>query len=197
MGETEAGWFAAARRALPLGAALPFQLSSQGQSVRISGIHTSYRDGARSQSQSPTPPPSAAHAAPASESHASSKPTDLGSSRSLRPKLTQPCPNIRSRSDPTPAYQERTPHLPMTTPSKINRFITTQLFNLSKTSCPYGKKTQPTPWPVPPSHAPQKGCGSVTVFQSRFLHPSRSTRLCQPLPPVLLSPLWPPPYGPR
>lgn len=73
------------------------------------------------------------------QSHTSSKPTDLGSSRSLRPKLTQPCPNIRSRRDPTPAYQERTPHLPMTTPSKINRFITTQLFNLSKTSCPYGK----------------------------------------------------------
>lgn len=33
-------------------------------------------------------------------------------------------------------------------------------------------------------------------FKSHFLHPSRSVRLCQPLPPVLLSPLWPLPLQP-
>lgn len=92
-------------------------------------------------SQSPTPPPSAAPPTDSnSESHTICKPMDLGSSRSSSPKLTQLCPNIMSRGDPMPAYQERTPHLPITTPSKTNRFIITQSFYLSKTSYSYGEK---------------------------------------------------------
>ena len=50
-GETEAGRFAVARLQVPLVAVLRFQLSSQGQTVCVSSIHASCRDGARSQAK--------------------------------------------------------------------------------------------------------------------------------------------------
>lgn len=59
---------------------------------------------------------------------------------------------------------EQTPHLPIATPSKINRFMVTPSFHRSKT---HGK-TQPAPWPAPPPHAPQTGCGSVTISRAPF-----------------------------
>lgn len=124
-------------------------------------------------SQSPTPPSP-------SESHAICQPMDLGSSRSWRTKLVQLCPEVMSRRVHMPVYQERTCHLPITTPSKIKSFIITQLFNRSKTSYSYGKK-QPAPWPVPPSCAPQKGCESVTVSRATFCIPAAqrdSANLC-------------------
>ena len=63
------------------------------------------------------------------------------------------------------------PHLPITTPSKINRFTITQLFNRSKMSHSYGK-SQPAPRPVPPPRAPQKDCGSVAVSRVTFCIPA-------------------------
>lgn len=119
--------------------------------------------------QSPTPVRSAAP--PASVSHAICKPMDLGSSRCSCPRLTQLCPNVISSGDPMPAYQERTSHSPTITPSKINRFIITQLFDWSKTSYSYGKN-QPAPWPMPPARAPQKGRGSVAISRVAVLIPA-------------------------
>lgn len=116
----------------------------------------------------------------------SCKPTDLGSSKSLSPKLTQLCP-ILSKGDPMPAYGANTPF------ARCYSFQNKQVYGhaaIPSIQNAHGK-TQPAAWPAPPPLAPQAGCRSVTISRATLCIPT--AQLCQPLPPVQL---WPPPPRP-
>lgn len=84
---------------------------------------------------------------------------------------------------------EQTPHLPIATPSKINRFMITPSFHQSKA-------LMKNPASTVASTTTPRSADRLRIchhFKSHFLHPNRPTRRCQPLPPALLWPAPPPP----
>lgn len=121
------------------------------------------------------------------ESQAICKPMDLGSSKSLGPKLTKLCP-IPSKGDSMPTYGANTPF------AHRYSFQNKQVYGHA--IIPSIQDSWKNAACTVASATTLRSTDRLQIchhFKSPFLHPNLPTQLCQPLPPVLL---WPAPPQP-